>query len=176
VASWGSVASSTSRSLQQRPRAGHGLEKSHGSRDQHRARHARAGPLPRWRGVNKVTVRTLDGKGQVVVRQKFVACAHKNHAYWAHYNHGPMYIDHGPARHYPHRIGVLYYALARTLGVDTTEVTTTRLTVMIPADARAPSTIPSKRATRSSVRPSVIPSRRVRARPQPRSTKSLESA
>jgi hypothetical protein len=83
-------------------------------------------------GVNRVTVRARDGKGQIVVRQKFVACAHKNHAYWAHYNHGPMYIDHGPARHYPHRIGVLYYALARTLGVDTTEVTTTRLTVNDP--------------------------------------------
>ena len=80
-------------------------------------------------GVSKVTVRARDNKGHLVVRQKFVACAHKNHAYWAHYNHGPMYIDHGPARHYPHRIGVLYYALARIMGVDTTEVTTTRLTI-----------------------------------------------
>jgi len=83
-------------------------------------------------GVAKVTVRTRDDKGQFVVRQKYVACPHKNHAYWAHYNHGPLYIDHGPARHYPHRIGVLYYALARTMGVDTTEVTTTRLTVNDP--------------------------------------------
>ena len=56
----------------------------------------------------------------------------QDHAYWAHYNHGPHYIDHGPARHYPHHIGVLYYALARTMGVDTTEVTTTRLTVNDP--------------------------------------------
>ena len=80
-------------------------------------------------GVAKVTVRTRDHKGQFVVRQKLVPCAHKTHAYWAHYNHGPHYIDHGPARHYPHRIGVLYYALARAMGVDTTEVTTTRLTV-----------------------------------------------
>ena len=80
-------------------------------------------------GVTKVTVRTRDHKGKLVVRQKSVPCAHKTHAYWAHYNHGPRYIDHGPARHYPHRIGVLYYALARTMGVDTTEVTTTRLTV-----------------------------------------------
>lgn len=80
-------------------------------------------------GVTKVKVRTRDDKGRLVVRQKVVACTHKTHAYWAHYNHGPHYIDHGPARHYPHRIAVLYYALARTLGVDTTEVTTTRLTV-----------------------------------------------
>ena len=80
-------------------------------------------------GVSNVTVRTRDQKGRLVVRQKNIPCPHKTHAYWAHYNHGPHYIDHGPARHYPHRIGVLYYALARTLGVDTTEVTTTRLTV-----------------------------------------------
>jgi hypothetical protein len=83
-------------------------------------------------GVNRVTVRARNQRGQIVVRKKFVACAHKNHAYWAHYNHGPMYIDHGPARHYPHRIGVLYYALAKTMSVDTTEVTTTRLTVNDP--------------------------------------------
>jgi hypothetical protein len=81
-------------------------------------------------GVNKVTMRVRDSKGHLVVQQKSIPCTHKNHAYWAHYNHGPHYIDHGPARHYPHRIGVLYYALARTLGVDTTEVTTTRLTVV----------------------------------------------
>jgi hypothetical protein len=83
-------------------------------------------------GVAKVTMRTRDGQGRLVVRQKLVPCAHKTHAYWAHYNHGPHYIDHGPARHYPHRIGVLYYALARTMGADTTEVTTTRLTVNDP--------------------------------------------
>ena len=80
-------------------------------------------------GVTSVKVRTRDEHGRLVVRQKSIPCAHKTHAYWAHYNHGPHYIDHGPARHYPHRIGVLYYALARTMGVDTTEVTTTRLTV-----------------------------------------------
>ena len=83
-------------------------------------------------GVAKVTMRTRDGQGRLVVRQKLVPCTHKTHAYWAHYNHGPHYIDHGPARHYPHRIGVLYYALARTMGLDTTEVTTTRLTVNDP--------------------------------------------
>jgi hypothetical protein len=83
-----------------------------------------------WKEV--MTVRTRDASGRLVVRQKIIPCAHKTHAYWAHYNHGPHYIDHGPARHYPHRIGVLYYALARTMGVDTTEVTTTRLTVNDP--------------------------------------------
>jgi len=80
-------------------------------------------------GVTSVTVRTRDPKGHLVVRQKSVPCTHKTHAYWAHYNHGPRYIDHGPARHYPHRIGVLYYELARTIEADTTEITTTRLTV-----------------------------------------------
>ena len=43
---------------------------------------------------------------------KDVPCTHANHAFWAHYNHGPRYIDHGPARHYPHRVAVIDHALA----------------------------------------------------------------
>lgn len=83
-------------------------------------------------GVLTVTVRTRDRSGQLRTKQKNVTCPHRNHAYWAHYNHGPRYIDHGPARHYPHRIAVLYYALARAMSADTTEVTETRLTVKDP--------------------------------------------
>jgi len=83
-------------------------------------------------GVTTVTVRTRDNGNRIVTRKKTVPCPHKTHAYWAHYNHGPRYIDRGPARHYPHRIGVLYYAVARILHADTTEVTTTRLTVNDP--------------------------------------------
>lgn len=83
-------------------------------------------------GVSTVTIRTRNSSGKIESRQKNVPCAHKTHAYWAHYNHGPRYIDHGSARHYPHRIGVLYYSLARTLNADTTEVTNTRLTVIDP--------------------------------------------
>ncbi len=83
-------------------------------------------------GVTSVTIRTRNSNGKIEPHQKIVPCAHKTHAYWAHYNHGPRYIDHGPARHYPHRIGVLYYSLARALNVDTTEATNTRLTVIDP--------------------------------------------
>jgi soluble lytic murein transglycosylase-like protein len=89
--------------------------------------------LAHWRdggGITSVTVRTRDSVGHLRTRQKFIPCAHKTHAYWAHYNHGPHYIDHGPARHYPHRIAVLYYALARAMNVDTTALTSMRLTIV----------------------------------------------
>ena len=80
-------------------------------------------------GVVKVTIRTRGSDGVLRTKQKQVPCPHKTHAYWAHYNHGPRYIDHGPARHYPHRIAVLYYALARAMHVDTAALTSMRLTV-----------------------------------------------
>jgi hypothetical protein len=91
--------------------------------------------LAHWRdggGITTVTVRTRDDHGFLRTRLKYVPCTHKTHAYWAHYNHGPRYIDHGPARHYPHRIAVLYYALARAMNMDTTALTSMRLTVVDP--------------------------------------------
>lgn len=91
--------------------------------------------LAHWRdggGVMRVTVRTRDRHGVLHIKQKNVPCPDKTHAYWAHYNHGPRYIDHGPARHYPHRIAVLYYALARAMNVDTSALTSMRLTVRDP--------------------------------------------
>jgi len=81
-------------------------------------------------GISTTTVRTRDSHGILRTRQKSIPCLHKTHAYWAHYNHGPHYIDHGPARHYPHRIAVLYYALSRAMNVDTTTLTSMRLTVV----------------------------------------------
>lgn len=89
--------------------------------------------LAYWRdggGVTSVTVRTRDSHGVLRTKQKQIPCAHKTHAYWAHYNHGPRYIDHGSPRHYPHRIAVLYYALSRAMNVDTTALTSMRLTVV----------------------------------------------
>ena len=56
-------------------------------------------------------------------------CRHKDHAYWAHYNHGNRYLSRGRARHYPHRIGVLYYALARAMSLDTRMLASMRLSV-----------------------------------------------
>ncbi len=91
--------------------------------------------LAHWRdggGVTAVTVRTRDSDGVLRTKIRQVPCTHKTHAYWAHYNHGPHYIDRGPARHYPHRIAVLYYALARAMNMDTTALTSMRLTVTDP--------------------------------------------
>ena len=91
--------------------------------------------LAHWRnggGITDVTIRLRDGDGVLRTKQKHVPCMHKTHAYWAHYNHGPRYIDRGPARHYPHRIAVLYYALARAMNMDTSELTSMRLTITDP--------------------------------------------
>jgi hypothetical protein len=89
--------------------------------------------LSRWRrdGVTRVVVRTRDARGRLVVREKKIRCQHKTHAFWAHYNHGPVYIDHGPARHYPHRVAVLDYALARDLEIEAPELDT-RITIRDP--------------------------------------------
>jgi hypothetical protein len=50
-----------------------------------------------------------------------VACRHKGHAWWNHFNHGVRYIDRGPARHYGHRVAVLYAALLRVSGESVTD-------------------------------------------------------
>ncbi len=91
--------------------------------------------LARWRdggGLTKVTTKLRNRDGSIRIKERWVRCEHKTHAYWAHYNHGPRYIDHGRARHYPHRIGVLYFALARAMDADTGEVMRMRLTVVDP--------------------------------------------
>jgi hypothetical protein len=98
-----------------------------------------AAELARWRdggpgrGVTRKTVRVRNAQGKLETKQKYVPCRHKNHAYWAHYNHGPVYINKGPARHYPHRVAVLSYAIAQALGVEPTELKEVeRLTVHDP--------------------------------------------
>jgi hypothetical protein len=83
-------------------------------------------------GITNVTIRSRGSDGVMRTKQKHVPCMHKTHAYWAHYNHGPRYIDRGPARHYPHRIAVLYYALARAMNMDTSALTSMRLTITDP--------------------------------------------
>jgi hypothetical protein len=87
-------------------------------------------------GVIRKTVRTRDRQGVLHTRQRQVPCTHRTHAYWAHYNHGPRYIDRGPARHYPHRVAVLYYALARAMSIDTSDLTSMHLTVDDPGKRR----------------------------------------
>jgi len=77
--------------------------------------------LAYWRDAGSIAVRKTIVRGRdgiVRTRTKLVRCTHQDHAFWAHYNHGVRYIDHGPARYYPVRVGSLYLALARTLKVD----------------------------------------------------------
>jgi hypothetical protein len=83
-------------------------------------------------GITSITVRTRDSDGTMRTKQRQIPCTHRTHAYWAHYNHGPHYIDRGPARHYPHRVAVLYYALARVMNIDTSSLTSMRLTITDP--------------------------------------------
>lgn len=68
--------------------------------------------------VSRRVMRVRDDSGHLRHVMKDVPCAHKTHGFWAHYNHGPRYIDTGFARHYPHRIAVLAHAMAQSMGVD----------------------------------------------------------
>lgn len=74
-----------------------------------------------------VKVRDCNGHLRPVLRK--VPCRHKDHAYWAHYNHGPRYINEGYPRHYPQRVAVLDHALATVLSVDAPELAVKRITV-----------------------------------------------
>ncbi len=54
--------------------------------------------LAHWRdggGVTRKTIVKLDADGHRQHVTKDVPCEHKTHAWWAHYNHGPRYIDKG---------------------------------------------------------------------------------
>ncbi len=88
--------------------------------------------LARWReggGVTTTTITKLDGAGHRYQVTKNVPCRHKTHAWWAHYNHGPRYIDKGYARHYPHRVAVLDHAFATVMNTPTPELTSGRITI-----------------------------------------------
>lgn len=90
--------------------------------------------LSTWKngaGVTRAKVRVRDKSGRIQTKEKWVRCEHKTHAYWAHYNHGPRYVDTGHARHYPHRVAVLYYALAKALQLDAPELAG-RITIIDP--------------------------------------------
>jgi len=80
-------------------------------------------------GIERVEkrVRGRDGKISSVVHKNH--CRHKTHAYWAHYNHGPIYRSEGYARHYPHRVAVVYYALLKAIGMPIPSELKGRLTI-----------------------------------------------
>jgi len=91
--------------------------------------------LAHWRdggGVMTKTIVKLDSNGHRQKVTKVVACDHKTHAWWAHYNHGPRYIDKGYPRHYPHRIAVLDHAFATVMNAPAPELTAGRITIHDP--------------------------------------------
>jgi Transglycosylase SLT domain len=83
-------------------------------------------------GVMSTTIVKLDEHGQRHRVTREVPCTHKNHAYWAHYNHGPRYIDKGYPRHYPHRIAVLDHALATVMNTPAPELAAGPITMRDP--------------------------------------------
>jgi hypothetical protein len=88
--------------------------------------------LAYWKNGGAVTrtiVKRRDVSGVARAVYKTTPCLHKTHAYWAHYNHGPRYIDHGYPRHYPHRVAVLDHALANVLHTDAPELQIARITM-----------------------------------------------
>jgi hypothetical protein len=81
--------------------------------------------LAYWRDGGGVATRTInrrDSQGHIQQITKNGPCHHLTHAWWAHYNHGPRYIEKGYPRHYPHRIAVLDHALATVMNVDAPEL------------------------------------------------------
>jgi hypothetical protein len=88
--------------------------------------------LARKDGVEKRVTRIRTEDGQLLTTTRLVRCRHANHAFWAHYNHGSFYIARGEARHYPHRVAVLYYALAQSLGLPHDELMNRPLTITDP--------------------------------------------
>lgn len=81
-------------------------------------------------GISHVQERRRGPGGRLEKVTRAVRCRHATHAYWAHYNHGPIYKTDGYARHYPHRVAVLYHALAEALNLaPPEELQSTKLTV-----------------------------------------------
>ena len=88
--------------------------------------------LAHWREGGGVVTKTIvkrDSAGHLQRVTKNVPCKHKTHAWWAHYNHGPRYIDKGYARHYPHRVAVLDHAFATVMNAPAPELRDGRITI-----------------------------------------------
>jgi hypothetical protein len=88
--------------------------------------------LAHWRdggGVTRTTITKVDSDHHRYQVSKDVPCQHKTHGWWAHYNHGPRYIDKGYARHYPHRIAVLDHAFATVMNTPAPELEKGRITI-----------------------------------------------
>jgi hypothetical protein len=82
-----------------------------------------------WRAVmDPATNIDLGARYLAHYRDGATRCRHRDHAYWAHYNHGTRYISRGPARLYPREVAALYAAVGQLLGVDTSELARLRAT------------------------------------------------
>ena len=96
---------------------------------------AGANELAHWRdggGVTRKTIVKRDRTGLLQRVTKNVPCQHKTHAWWAHYNHGPRYIEKGYPRHYAHRVAVLDHAFASVMNSPAPELTAGRITIHDP--------------------------------------------
>jgi hypothetical protein len=96
---------------------------------------AGARELAHWRdggGVMEKTIVKRDASGHLRREKRLVPCRHKTHAWWAHYNHGPRYIDKGYPRHYPHRVAVLDRAFATVMNTPAPELESGRITIHDP--------------------------------------------
>ena len=96
---------------------------------------AGANELAHWRdggGVTRKTIVKRDRAGLLQRVTKNVPCQHKTHAWWAHYNHGPRYIEKGYPRHYAHRVAVLDHAFATVMNSPAPELTAGRITIHDP--------------------------------------------
>jgi hypothetical protein len=76
-----------------------------------------------WRQVmDPATNVELGARYLAHYRDAPMRCRHRDHAYWAHYNHGTRYISRGDARFYPRRVAALYSVLSEKLGLETPAV------------------------------------------------------
>jgi hypothetical protein len=73
-------------------------------------------------GRQDIKVRSRDAEGRVQTGTRSVRCRHRDHAYWAHYNHGTRYNARGAGVLYPERVAVLYDAFARALDVEASDL------------------------------------------------------
>ena len=91
--------------------------------------------LAYWRDGGGIATRTInrrDSQGHIQQITKNGPCHHTTHAWWAHYNHGPRYIDKGYPRHYPHRVAVLDHAFATVMNTPAPELEEGRITMHDP--------------------------------------------
>jgi hypothetical protein len=73
-------------------------------------------------GVPLLVTRVEKIHGRPKRVREVTTCPHKEHPFYAHYNWGARMIETGPSRHYPHRVAVLYHAIAEAMHTDTPEL------------------------------------------------------